>query len=43
MTKDRLFEFLILLGSLEYYLESFAVKMDKEILLREMMENSSLN
>lgn len=43
MTKDRLFEFLILLGALEYHLEAFAVKMDHEILLRKTMEDHSLN
>ncbi|MEL7564910.1 MAG: hypothetical protein AAGU27_08500 [Dehalobacterium sp.] len=43
MTKDRLFEFLVLLGALEYHLEAFAEKMDHEISLRKMIQENNLN
>jgi len=43
VTKDRLFEFLVLLGSLEYQLESFAEEMNKVLILKEMEKNIALN
>ncbi|WP_257790934.1 hypothetical protein [Candidatus Formimonas warabiya] len=43
MTKERLFEFLILLGSLEYQLESFAAEMDRALLSRKLDEQINLN